>query len=195
MLVHILLMRCLPILAAATILAAGCGASPVKPDQTPQATLTPAAGGAGNIVFSSLTAHGAPVASHTESGYALTASGGEWTASTKYGNPKPFIQFTASTSQTVEGQVEVTAGGATFTFTSVDLYASVIPIPYTITGMRGTSVVYTVSDRLPNTFGNFRTVAGPQPTTPIDKLIIKLTNASPACCANPMGLDNLIFGQ
>jgi hypothetical protein len=196
-LVHILPMRPLTTLVVAALFAAGCGASPVRPDDSPliPATLTPASGPAGNITFSALSSHGAAITSHTESGYTLTASGAAWTASTSYGNPKPFIQFTADKGQTVDGQIDVAAGGAAFAFVSVDLYASVVPIPYTITGKRNGAVVFTVTDRLPNTFGTFRTVASPLPAALIDQLTIRLTNAVPACCANPMGVDNLIFGQ
>jgi len=89
----------------------------------------------------------------------------------------------------------VTAGGAAFTFTSVDLYASVIPIPYQITGLRNGAVVFALNDRLPNTFGKFMTVTNPGAASPIDTLRIVLVNAGPPCCANPMGVDNLIFGQ
>ena len=38
------------------------------------------------------------------------------------------------------------------------------------------------------TFGNFAAVPNLRPATPINALLIRLTN--PVCC-NPMGLDNL----
>jgi hypothetical protein len=189
-------MRRFHLLAAVALLAAGCGASPVTPQQAQiPATLVPAEGLGGQITFNGFAVNREAAATYKENGYTVTATAGSWMAVTTYGAPKPSMQFTADQGTTVEGRIEVTGGGATFTFTSVDLYASVIPIPYTITAMRGTAVVFTMTDKVPNTFGAFRTVSNPQPAAVIDKLIIQLTNASPACCGNPMGVDNLMFGQ
>jgi hypothetical protein len=75
----------------------------------------------------------------------------------------------------------------------VDVYSSTTAIPYTFTGMLGSTTVFTISGRQGNTFGNFATVANGQPGASIDTLLIKLTNAAAACCGNPMGVDNIVL--
>jgi len=72
------------------------------------------------------------------------------------------------------------------------LYSSVTRIPYTITGVRNDQAVFSLTDTLPNTFGAFRTVANSHSADLIDTLVIELTNSTPACCSNPMGLDNIV---
>jgi len=91
--------------------------------------------------------------------------------------------------------VEVTAGGAAFTFSSVDLYSSVTPVPYTMTGLMNSVPVFTVSDTVPNTFGNFATVTGPNPSAKIDRLVIELVNPATPCCSNPVGIDNIAVSR
>jgi len=88
----------------------------------------------------------------------------------------------------------VSAGGAVFNFNSVDLYSSTTPIPYTITGFRNSSTVFTLAGTLPNTFGTFKTVVNPNAAAVIDTLSIVLTNTS-GCCGNgnPMGLDTIVL--
>ena len=70
------------------------------------------------------------------------------------------------------GTIQVTGGGATFSFKSVELYASLVPIPYQITGLRNSTTVFTLADTVPNTFGNFATVVNPQGSAVIDTLVI-----------------------
>jgi hypothetical protein len=81
----------------------------------------------------------------------------------------------------------VTAAGALFTFASVDLYASLVKIPYQITGVRNGVTVFTLADTLPNTFGKFATVVNSHAMDAIDSLNITLTDT-----AGPMGIDNII---
>jgi len=45
---------------------------------------------------------------------------------------------------------------------------------------------------LPNTFGNFATVVNPQAADVIDTLVRRLSNPAAICCANPMGVDNIV---
>src|SRR5687768_15675856 len=180
--------------AVCVLASIACG-SPAPTEPATPATLVPASAPGSHIIFRDITQHGAAVTSYNEAGYIVTATGGAWVGSMTYGSPAPFIQFSSTKGQTVQGLLEVAAGGATFVFTSVDVYASVIPIPYTITGTRNGAVVFTTSGTVPNTFGKFKTVASPDSSSPIDLLKIALTNAAPACCGNPMGVDNLIFGQ
>ena len=189
--------RTYPLVMDVLALSAACGApAPAAPESpSAPANLVPASGPGSRIVFSGISAHGAAVTSYQESGYTVTASGGAWVGSTSYGAPAPFIQFSTAKGMTTEGRLDIVAGGATFRFASLDLYASIIPIPYTVTGMRGSTVVFTTSGTVPNTFGHFKTVQSPDPSALIDLLHIRLTNAGPACCSNPMGVDNIMFGQ
>lgn len=128
----------------------------------------------------------------------MTATSGEWSVITDYGHPVPFIELyvpcmlqagTCTTPATPGiGTIQVTAAGATFSFKSVDLYASIIPIPYQFTGLRNSTTVFTIANTLPNTWGNFATVVNPQAAAVIDTLVISLTDAVSA-----MGLDNIVL--
>src|SRR5437867_1392390 len=144
------------------------------------------------VTFNGLTADSVPVTVYTESGFSVSANPGDWIVRTTYGRPAPFILFVAPAGTVVNGQIQVFAAGhATFSFKSVDLYSSTTQIPYTITGLRNDETVFTVTDKLPNTFGNFRTVMNSHETDVIDLLIINLSNPSAPCCSNPMGLDKI----
>ena len=136
------------------------------------------------------------VRSYTESGFTVTATSGNWSVRTDYGNPAPFIEFMANGGATVNGQIQVasTAGGP-FYFTSVDLYSSTTPIPYVITGTRNNAAVFTLSATLPNTFGDFARVPNSNFTAAVDRVTIALTNAAAACCDNPMGLDTIVVSS
>jgi hypothetical protein len=57
---------------------------------------------------------------------------------------------------------QTSAGGADFTFASVDLYSSATPIPYFIRGYQDDQVVYFLSGTVPSTFDQFRTVFKPE---------------------------------
>jgi hypothetical protein len=145
------------------------------------------------IGFNGLVVNGAPVSTYTESGFTVLPTSGAWVASTTYGNPAPFIQFSAPPGTARAGEVRVSTGGSVFSFKSVDLYASVTPIPYTITGFRNSSTVFSFADTLPNTLGNFRTVANPSAAVVIDTLSIILTNV--AVDGSPMGLDTIVLAR
>src|SRR5207302_1160120 len=116
----------------------------------------------------------------------IATTAADWFASS-YGKPGPSIQFSTPAGVSTDGEVRITAGGATFQFQSVDLYSSTTPIPYVFTGIAKSATVYVVSGRQGNTFGNFATIATGQSSTPIDTLLIRLTNAAAVCCANHMG--------
>jgi hypothetical protein len=149
---------------------------------------------AGTISFDGLASagDGAAVTSYSELGFSIVATSGSWTVWTRYGHPAPFIQFGAAAGSTVTGSIQVTAGGATFGFTSADFYSSTTKIPFTITGSRNAATVFTMADMLGNTFGTFKTVVNQQAGATIDTLTITLTNPAAACCPNPMGLDNIV---
>jgi hypothetical protein len=141
------------------------------------------------ITFGGLAARvGSPVSTYSESGFTALATSGNWTVD-GYGNPGPSIIFES----TATGTIQVTAGGAAFSFTSVDLYSSITKIPYTITGLRSSTTQFTLANTLPNTFGNFATVTNPQAAAMIDTLVISLTNPAPG--ANPMGVDNVAVSK
>jgi hypothetical protein len=141
------------------------------------------------IAFGGLAAKvGSPVSTYSESGFTVLATSGNWTVD-GYGNPGPSIIFES----TAAGAIQVTAGGAAFSFTSVDLYSSITKIPYTITGLRSSAAQFTLANTLPNTFGNFATVTNPQAAAMIDTLVISLTNPAPG--ANPIGVDNVAVSK
>jgi hypothetical protein len=145
------------------------------------------------ITFRDLTTNAAPISSYAESGMTLVTTTATWQAVTTFGNPAPFIQFIrAASAPTMTGEVSITAGGGTFTFTSVDIYSSVTPIPYRFTGLLNSATVFTVEGTQPNTFGNFATITNPNPAALIDTLVIQLSNPATPCCSNPVGLDNVV---
>jgi len=155
---------------------------------------TGARDGVVTCTFGGLLVNGAALSSYTESGITVVATAGGWQAMTGYGNPAPSIDFVTPAGVAGSEQVKVTAGGSAFSFASVDLYSSVTPIPYTFTGLMGSTTVFSVSGTVPNTFGAFATVANPNAEDLIDTLVIELTNDlanGPACCDNTMSLDNV----
>ena len=147
------------------------------------------------IGFDDLGPHAAPVSSVTACGFTVTATTTNWTVSTNYGRPAPFIQFVAPGGTTALGEVLITAADAAFRFVSVDLYSSTTPIPYVITGIAGSTTVFTIQNTQPNTFGNFATVVNPDASRQVDALVIRLSNAAASCCSNPMGLDNIVLAR
>jgi len=147
----------------------------------------------GTISFGGVGANGTPVSTYTEAGFLIVPTGASWVASS-YGHPAPFIEFFANGGETAVGEVVLSAGGSPFVFTSVDIYSSTTPIPYTITGVRNRTTVYTFSGTVPNTFGNFATVSSAN-DTPVDTLIIDVTNAAAPCCRNPVGIDTIVVSK
>lgn len=147
-----------------------------------------ASGGVVTCTFGGLLVDEETLSSYTESGITVLAAAGGWQARTGFGNPAPSILFFASAGGAATGQVKVTAGGSVFSFVSIDLYSSVTSIPYVFTGLIGSTKVFSVSGTVPNTFGNFATVANPNAGDLIDTLVIELTDG---VAQNPMGLDNI----
>ena len=147
-----------------------------------------ASGKAVTCTFGGLTVDAQAVSSYTESGVTVLATAGGWQARTSFGKPAPSILFFASAGGATTGQVKVTAGGLAFSFISIDLFSSMTSIPYVFTGTMGSTKVFSVSGTVPNTFGNFATVANPNAGDLIDTLVIELTDGA---SQNPMGLDNV----
>jgi hypothetical protein len=123
-----------------------------------------------------------PLTGHTESGFTVWAFEGNWQGSASS------ITFTSTF-----GQARVVAAdGGTFRFNSVDVSSSALPIPYTITGFRNDVPVFTIAATVPQTSGNFRTIANPHYGTAVDAVTIGLTNRWWPCCpGNPVGIDNI----
>ena len=137
------------------------------------------------ITFAGLTIHEALFATYTESGFTVTPTQGTWEVWTTYGNPEPFIVFDSPAEAPVlNASITVTASGELFSFTSVDVYSSVTPIPYVFTGIRNGTTVFTASDTQPNTFGGFATVQNPYSSESVDTLVITLSNPADVCCPN-----------
>ena len=176
---------------AITLFCTGCSsdrspASPTAPIST-VSTLP--------IGFDGAGPHAAPVSSFTARGFTVTATTTNWTVSTNYGRPAPFIQFMAPAGTTELGELLITTAGGAFRFVSVDVYSSTTTIPYVITGLAGSATVFTIQNTQPNTFGNFATVVNPDASRQVDALVIRLSNPAAACCSNPMGLDNIVLAR
>ena len=56
-------------------------------------------------------------------------------------------------------------------------------------------VVFTIQNTQPNTFGNFAALVNREAASPVDLLVIRLSNPSAPCCPNPMGLDNIVLAR
>jgi hypothetical protein len=141
------------------------------------------------ITFANATGN---LTTYTESGFAITATAANWFFS-NYGAPGPSLQFQTAAGVTTVGEVRITAGGSLFGFKSVDLYSSTTPIPYVFVGLVGGASVFNVPGQHGNTFGNFVTVTNSQPNASVDTLLIRITDPAAPCCANPMGIDNVVL--
>lgn len=154
--------------------------------------------GTTTVTFTALAgSNGTPLGTYSEQGILVEPVAGAWTVLAGYGRPAPAIQLVRTTNDpTLVGDVRVTAGGALFRLSSVDIYSSVTPIPYTLTGTLSGVPVFTSVGTVPNTFGNFATVANPDATLAVDAVVISVTNPAPNCppiCGgNPVGIDNIV---
>jgi len=144
------------------------------------------------ISFKDIRVSGA-VTRYSESGFTVEVKLAEWISSLTYGKPAPFIQFYSPAGVETVGELKITADGTRFWLTSVDVYSSTTPIPHFFEGALQGRFAYSFGGVVGNTFGDFATVTNPQANTPIDALIIRLTNPAAPCCRNPMGLDNIVL--
>ena len=136
---------------------------------------------------------GTPFTTYEDTGVTVAAVSGIWEVF-GYGNPGPAVGFQRlAADPTISAQVQISAGGSLFRFTSVDLYSSVTNIPYKFTGLVNSIVVFTVDDVRASTAGNYRTVANPNQADLIDALLIELWNPATPCCRNPVGFDNVVL--
>jgi hypothetical protein len=153
-------------------------------------------GAATGIGFGGVATHGSAFSTYAEGEFTVDALSGPWTVNRTFGAPLPFIQFTRGGDASRTGEIRVTAAaGWPFRFISIDLYSSVTPIPYVITGMLDSATVFTLTGTVPNTFGRFATVSAATGHLAIDTLLIRVENPAtpgcPACSDNPVGVDNI----
>jgi hypothetical protein len=130
---------------------------------------------------------------YTEGGYTITPASGNWLVGKRFGHPPPYIYFMqrATENGTTRNSIAVTASGHQFTFTSVDLYASVASIPYVITGFLNRNPVFKFAGLVRNTLGNFVTVQNTDKDVAIDRLEIEIFTRY----AGPAGIDNLVVSR
>jgi hypothetical protein len=70
-------------------------------------------------------------------------------------------------------------------------------IPYVIEGSLSSGPVFTQLEVLGNTFGAFVRVFNARAESPVDVLLIRLSNPLPpgVTGSNPMGVDNLVLNR
>ena len=147
--------------------------------------------GSTTLSFDGAGADSTPFTSYTDAGFTVAAVSGAWAVKTTYGNPAPYIGLAAPSATTTGGDVRISESGLPFSFSSVDLYSSLTPLPYVLTGLRNGATVFTVTDVLPNPMGAFVTVPNPHASDVIDTLLISVTTQTPPCCPNSIGIDNI----
>src|SRR5688572_23191974 len=141
-------MMTLRVRAAVSLMLIG-GALACSP-MSPTVPVPEAPGGSGNtpsgvlevgtLTFENLTSNGAAVSEYQERGFILKFAGAGWVEGHTYGYPPPYVFFKADGGSSATGTVEVSGGGQTFAFHSVDLYSSTTKIPYRIVGLHGGNV-------------------------------------------------------
>lgn len=132
---------------------------------------------------------------YSEDGFMVYPGGGsDWVQNIVYGKPAPSVIFNRQ-----RGDPELWAGmfiseenARPFTFSAVDLYSSVTPIPYRFLGYREAVPVFDVYGTMPNTFGQFITAFNTDFEVEIDLLYIELVNPYVAIGGNPVGFDNVV---
>jgi hypothetical protein len=132
---------------------------------------------------------GSDFSHYVEGGFTADVNAGNWVV----GRYHPFVYFLHNAGEAPTAHtISVANGGALFKFSSVDLYSSMTVIPYTVTGFRNNSQVFSIDGVVPNTFGNFRTVGNTFADQQIDRLSISLTNPELFFGPNPIGIDNIV---
>ena len=147
------------------------------------------------IGFSGLRDNRAPVPTYTESGFTISSVSAEWMAITTIGNPLPSLQFMTAAGVTTTGEIRITSSGPPFWLNSVDLYSSTTGIPYVIEGFLSGEPAYTAFAVHQFPFGRFVRTENPDDNVPVDAVVIRLSNPAAPCCANPMGVDNIVLNR
>jgi len=141
--------------------------------------------------------NGTPFTTWSACGFSVTATSSIWTVSTSGGRPAPYVQFIVPIGVTASAELAVTAtGAAKFRLQSVDLSSGLSAGVYSITGIANGAAAFVLPNSVGSTFGGFITVRNVETAeTPIDALLIRLTNSGATCCGtvNAMGVDNIVL--
>jgi hypothetical protein len=146
------------------------------------------------ITFSPLTGPtDASYLGHSEGGFTVTPASGSFFQALLYGNPIPSI-YDGPILQPSTAAIQVTQGGALFTFNSVDYSSNNGDALYSIQGFNGASVAYNDTGVLAGTFGpfTFSTLPGAHTHVTIDRLLITV---SPGAGVTSVNLDNINLGS
>lgn len=132
---------------------------------------------------------------YSEDGFLVYPGGGaDWVQNIVYGKPAPSLIFNRQRDdpELFAGVFISEENAHPFTFSAVDLYSSVTPIPYRFLGYREAVPVFDVYGTMPNTFGQFVTAFNTDFEIEIDLLYIELVNPYIAIGGNPVGFDNVV---
>lgn len=147
------------------------------------------AGSAGaQITFAPLAgANGSPYTGHTENGFDVAPTAGDWHQAQVFGNPVPSV-FGGPIGSPIAGTLRVTrTGGGQFTFGAVDLVAQNGFSDYLITGLLSGGNVFSQNGTV-GPAAVFVTILSSSPAALIDELTISLT---PDANASSFNVDNV----
>jgi len=130
---------------------------------------------------------------YSQSGFTLNTTGGNWFSTRRTGFlDGAYIYFMRYAGDpTLTAEVRLTAAGSLFRFTSVDVFSTDTEIPYTITGLKDSSPVFTLTGTVPNPSGQIAPVINSNASATVDTLVIRLSNPANPCCANAVGIDRI----
>jgi hypothetical protein len=130
---------------------------------------------------------------HNEAGFTVAPTTNNWFQALVYGNPIPSI-YDGPVTQPSNAGVQVTGGGALFTFNSLDFSSNNGDSAYTIQGFNGAAMAFSQTGALPGTFApfSFSTLAGANPAVAIDRLLIQV---NPGSTVSSVNIDNINLGS
>jgi hypothetical protein len=142
-------------------------------------------------------ADGSPFTGYTQAGFAVAPLSSNWLVGQNFGNPPPFIFFEhpAVANTTTTAAIRITDAGATFSFSAIDIYSSVTPVPYIFVGSLSGTTVFTTAGTVPLPFGNFITVSNPNGADLIDALEVTLSTFTQFPVGNRVGVDNIVVNS
>jgi hypothetical protein len=137
---------------------------------------------------------GSPFVGYTEAGFTVAPLSGNWLVGQTFGHPPPYIffQHPAVGGTTTTAAIEITHAGATFSFSAIDIYSSVTPVPYVFTGSLSGATVFTTTGTVPLPLGNFITTTNPHGADLIDALDVTLSTFTQFPVPNTVGVDNIV---
>jgi hypothetical protein len=152
-------------------------------------TIGPPPAATATVTFAGLPAAGTLFTTLTEQEFLVENVSGPWESATS-----AIIFRRTSAGPDLNGEIRVTrTGGLPFLMSSVRLYSSVTPIPYVLRGERSGTPVFTSAGTVPNTFGNYATVANPFSHQLVDAVYITVTNPAVGLSGNPVGVDDIVL--